>query len=156
MNVCRAINSIKNGLEKGNRIAGLTTEEHEQLKIKLQRRVDGAAIEKEHKAKEREIAKSFREERKNRSASAAAKKRKRAATISTMGLADWHRVHYDPVTGAIDMHRSSIPGDMPRRFPRKQISVPLTTPNSFLIPGIPPKANGTSAGRNRIRVMQMD
>lgn len=153
MNVSRAIHKIKKRVEMGNKISGLTAEEHDLLKTRLGQRVNEAALEKEQKAREREMAKEFREERKNKTTSA--KTYKKPATISATGMAEWNRMHYDPVTGALKMPRTSIPEGMPRRYPKKQIAVSLSTPESYRIPGVPPKAAGSSTGRRRIGIMQL-
>lgn len=154
MNVCRAIIIIKERLEKGSKIAGLTTEEHELLKERIKQRVDEATLEKEQRAKEREMAKAFKEERKNKAASSV-KNRKRPATISATGMADWNRMHYDPVTGALLLPRTTLPEGIPRKYPKKQMAVQLSTPDSCRIPGVPPKSSGTAAGRKRIGIMQL-
>ncbi|MCL5780441.1 MAG: hypothetical protein M1119_05900 [Firmicutes bacterium] len=157
MNVSRAIKKIRKRLENGSRIAGLTIEEHEQLRIKMKQRADEAVLEKERKAREREMARAFKEERKNKTgrSSASAKNRKRPATISAIGMAEWNMMHYDPVTGALKMPRTIIPAGLPRRYPKKQMAAQLSTPDSYLIPGVPPKSSGTAAGRRRIRIMQL-
>ena len=78
-------------------------------------------------------------------------------------------MHYDPQTGQVrgmqydiktkkvldHSYLGRLPADMPRRYPKKQIAAQLSTPDSYLIPGVPPKGSGTAAGRRRIGVMQL-
>lgn len=164
-NICNAIKKIKEqvgfGLEPSEEsgkhlgITGLTKKENEELLLKISRREKEILKEKELRQQERELAKASKESMRDLVRIAKRKISKKPATISDEGLADWNRMHYDPVTGALNIPRTSIPGDMPRRYPKKQIAVQLATPDSYLIPGVPPKGSGTASGRRRIGIMHL-
>lgn len=166
MNISRAIKKIKERVgynldllaDLGGPIgiAGLSQRENEELLIKITTREKEIETEKKRRQQEKELEIANRESIRDMDIRSKNKKiSKKPTSISDEGLADWNRMHYDPVTGNLKIAKTSIPGDMPRRYPKKQIAVQLSTPDSYLIPGIPPKGSGTAAGRRRIRIMQM-
>lgn len=86
-----------------------------------------------------------------------AKRSKRPATISTAGMADWNKMHYDPVTGMLQLD-CQPPADLPRRYPRPQLIIMPDVnrqPEEIISANLPAKAQGTAAGRRRIGYMRM-
>lgn len=88
-----------------------------------------------------------------------AKRSKRPATISPAGLADWNKMHYDPVTGMLQLLDCKPPADLPRRYPRPQLINMMPDvnrqPEERISANLPAKAQGTAAGRRRIGYMRM-
>ncbi len=83
---------------------------------------------------------------------------KRPASIGAAGLAWWNYQHYDPVTGKNKLPPTSIPADMPRRFPRPNSDVYTPAePRESFFPAPPiSKSECTVRGRRRIGIMMFD
>lgn len=180
MNISRAIKKIKErvgydldpleDIDEPIGISGLSQRENEELLYKITTREKEIEAEKRRRQQERELEIANRESMRDINIRSRNKKVcKKPATISDEGLADWNRMHYDPQTGQVrgmqydiktkkvldHSYLGRLPADMPRRYPKKQIAAQLSTPDSYLIPGVPPKGSGTAAGRRRIGVMQL-
>lgn len=158
MNISRALKKITERIEAQQQIAGLTMEQMKQLNDCLTKRDREQQLEKERRKQERELEKANREAMREYSRAMAADKkriRKKPATISREGLAEWNRLHYDHKTGKYNEAAGAIPADLPRYYPKKKIALPLEKPSSPLMPAAPLKASGTRAGRKRIDYLRM-
>lgn len=147
MAISRSLSKIRN---RTDLITGLSEEENAKVKNLLEKREREQEIEKERRAKEREMAKANKEAMKDQVVAADKKRvRKKPATISKEGLAEWNMMHYDKSGMLKEELRDKAPGDLPLRYPRKKIAVRLRTPDSNIIPAPIPKGSGTRAGRRR-------
>ena len=153
-NITDVMKKIQTRCSNNEAITGLTENESAQLKENLVEREVEIQMEKERRQQEREMAAANREAmqdmylvNKRKSAS------KKPATISTEGLADWNRMHYDHVTGDLLMS-SGVPADLPRRYPRKQVAVMSGKNDSYIEPVA--KAMGTASGRRGMAINAMN
>ncbi|WP_449240560.1 hypothetical protein [Desulfoscipio gibsoniae] len=91
-----------------------------------------------------------------------AKRARGSTTISAVGLADWNKMHYDPISGRINIKGCALPSDLPRRYPSQlkiiapeACSCQQSEIQELMNSHPPAKAEGTQAGRRRIRYLRM-